>query len=415
MFRSRRTSILLAVGAVAALVTACSSSSSGGSSTGSSTAQSSASGASSTASKGKLNIGIVADMTGAFGPFQGANSMVAYIDHVNDNGGLDGYQLVPTVYDSASTPAGASQAVRRAIADKPAAILTAAIGIASALGDLQAAGIPVGGDGFVPGWTGQSNLFPVVGDLAGHNSDAWLQVLKSVGATKIAILSSQLETGDVNLWTKLAPAAGVSITMTDVAVAAVPTSADALSIAQRVKASGADGVLIVGLSGGEAQFQADLNQLGSKATVLQTGEFGPEVVKTYGSTVNGMLFAEAWASQYTKNNTGVTQFLADMNKYNFSDEIYDPGAIAHYAEAELILNEGLKAAGAPFTGSAAITALSKVNGYTADGLLGGTSFPAFQQAGSNCLAPSQYVNGAWQAVKDGSNPFVCGSASVPVG
>jgi branched-chain amino acid transport system substrate-binding protein len=422
MARSKRTSIALSLVGVAALVAACSSSgskSTAGGSTGPATSTTGSSAAPATSggsapTKGNVAVAVIADMTGSFGPFQGANAMLAYIDHVNDNGGIDGYKVVPTVYDSASTPAGASQAVRRALAAHPAAVLTAAIGIPSALGTLASSGLPVGGDGFVPGWTGHPNLFSIIGDVGGHNSDAWLQALKSAKATKIAILSSQLETGDANLWKRLAPAAGVSITMTDTSVPPVPSAAEALSIAQRVKSSGANGVIVTGLSGGEEQFQIDLNRLGVHAVVAQSSAFGPSVIKSYGSSVNGMTYLVPWASPYVKDNAGVTQFLADMNKYGYSKEIYDSAAIVHYAEAELILDQGLKAAGSPFDAATAVKALSTVTNFTADGLVSNASYPQFQQVGSACLAATQVVSGQWVSLKNGADPFICGSASVAV-
>jgi branched-chain amino acid transport system substrate-binding protein len=366
------------------------------------------------AAKGVVNIAVVADETGSFAPANGTGAILAYFDQVNANGGVNGYKIVPTVYDAGSAPATAEQAVRRAIAARPAAIVAASIGIGSALGTLAQSGIPVVGDGFVPGWTGQPNLFSVLGDASGHNSDVWVQALKSVGATKIAMLTSPVEIGDAKLWTKLAPSVGVSVVMSDYSVPTVPSSAAALSIAQQIKASGANGVLIVGLFGGEAQFQADLNQLGTHITVLETGEFGPEVLSTYGSSVNGMLFAEAWASQYTTNNSGIASFVSDMQKYGYSSQTYAAFAVPHYAEAKLLVEKGLAAVGAPFSASALIKALGSVQDYTADGLLQKTSYPEFQQIGTNCLAVTRVVDGKWVAEINSSYPFICGGPSVPV-
>jgi ABC-type branched-subunit amino acid transport system substrate-binding protein len=339
--------------------------------------------------------------------------MLAYFDMANDNGGVDGYKIAIKKYDSQSSPAGGLQAFRKAIADKPAAIISATIGASSAIPTLAKTGIPGIGEGFVPGWTGHPTLFSPVGDVSAHLSDVWLRVLKDEGASKIALLTSPLEKGDQELMSQQAGAAGVTIAMKDTGLPATLSSADALSVSQRIKSSGADGVLIFGLQGG-TQIQANLNQLGVKAKVLETSEFGPAVIQQYGPRVNDMLFAGVFTSPYATNNVGAKQYQDAMKKYGYEKELYAPYAILRFGQAKMLVEQGLKTAGAPFENAAVVKALGALKNYTGDGLLPNTTFPEFQESGSKCLSVTKVVDGKWVAQKNGAFPFVCGGPSLPV-
>jgi branched-chain amino acid transport system substrate-binding protein len=410
----KRASLLVAVGVVALVVAACGSSSDTDTSSSSTPAASSGSSttAAKPANKGSVKVAMVADLTGPFGPNSGSDGMLAYFDQANANGGIDGYKIDVTKYDAQSTPAGALQAFRKAIADKPAAIISATIGASSAIPTLAKSGIPGVGEGFVPGWTGHDTLFSPIGDVSGHLSDVWMRVLKDEGATKLALLTSPIEKGDTDLMAQQAGAAGVTVAMKDTGLPQILSSADALSIAQRVKSSGADGVLLFGLVGG-TQIQANLNQLGVKAKVLETSEFGPEVLKQYGPRVNDMLFAAVFTSPYV-DNTGTQAYTAAMKKYGYEKETYMPYSILRYAQAKMLVEEGLKAAGAPFDNAAVVSKLAALKDYTGEGLLPKTTFPDYQQAGSKCLSVTKVQDGKWVAQQSGDFPYVCGGPSLPV-
>jgi branched-chain amino acid transport system substrate-binding protein len=409
----KRGSVLAAAGVVALVIAACGSSDSNSTSSSSAGASGSTSTAAKPASKGTVKVSVVADQTGPFAPASGVEGMLAYFDQANAAGGVDGYKIDIKKYDSQSSPAGALQAFRKAIADKPAAIISATIGASSAIPTLAKTGIPGVGEGFVPGWTGHPTLFSPVGDVSAHLSDVWLRVLKSEGATKIALLTSPIEKGDQELMSQQAGAAGVTIAMKDTGLPATLSSADALSVSQRIKSSGADGVLIFGLQGG-TQVQANLNQLGVKAKVLETSEFGPAVVQQFGPRVNDMLFAGVFTSPYTTDNKGVSDYQAAMKKYGYEKSLYAPYAILRYGQAKMLVEQGLKTAGAPFDNAAVVKSLAALKNYTGDGLLPNTSFPEYQQAGSKCLSVTKIVNGKWVGQKTGAFPYVCGGPSLPV-
>lgn len=362
------------------------------------------------AAKGSIPVALVSDFTGALAPSTGVQGALAYFHWLNAHGGVDGHKITVKQYDAGSSPTTALQAFRRAIAAKPAAILESASGEEiSSLSAVTSSGIPVVDDGFAPGWIDKPTLFSPVGDVSTHLSDVWLTVLKHFGhATKVAVIGSSLETGDLKLLAKSGPDVGVKVVMTDLSEPETLTSAQALTLAEQIKSSGANGVSVIGVLAIN-QLQADLNQLGVKVTVADPVF---ESDAQFGKTIDGELFAEDWASPYVKNNAGIKAYLAAMKSAGYGSVAYSAGfAPFRYAQAEMLVQEGLKKAGAPFSHKAVIKALSGVKNWTANGILAPVSFPQFQQVGIHCLSVMKVVNGKWVPETNGNHPFVCGGPS----
>jgi ABC-type branched-subunit amino acid transport system substrate-binding protein len=416
----RNIGYLVVVAAAAFGVAACgssskSSSTSGGSgSSGSATsASATSSGSSGGASKGSINVAVISDLTGALASTGDPQGALAYFKALNKAGGVDGYKVNVQEYDAQSSPGGAVQAFRKAVASKPVAIVAATVGATSALPSTAKSGIPTVGDGFVPGWTNEPTLFSPVGDVSAHLSNVWLQVLKSHGAQNVALLTSPLEKGDQELMAQQAPKLGMKVALSNTGLPESLSSAEALSVAQQIKSSGATGVLIFGLQGG-TEVQADLNQLQVKATVLETSEFGPGVVKQFGSRVNGMLFAGVFTTAYTQHNVGITDYKSAMSAAGYgSDTLTLPYATLRYAQAKFLVEQGLKPVGPPFANAKVVAALASTKNYTGGGLLPNTTFPKYQHVGSSCLNVAEIVNGQWVSKYNGSFPFTCGGPSLP--
>lgn len=359
-----------------------------------------------------IDIALVSDFTGPLAPATGVDGALAYFKKVNDDGGVDGYKVNVKQYDAGSAPATALQAFRKAVADKPAAILEAASGEeTSSLSVVAHSGIPVVDDGFSPGWIGQPTLFSPVGDVSTHQSDAWLRVLqKQAGATRVAVLSTPLLKGAIDVVASTGPAAGVDIVLKDASLPQTMSSARNLELAHQIKSTGADGVLIFGTAPLN-QLQADLKQVGADATLLNPG-FEP--VGDLGSSVDGLIFAEDWATPYVKDNKGIADYLATMKQYGYDPYGGKGFPPFRYAQAKMLVEEGLKPAGAPFDNDAVVKALGSIKGWTADGILSGVSFPEFQHEGISCLSVMQVVDGEWTSVTNGEHPFICGGKSLPV-
>jgi ABC-type branched-subunit amino acid transport system substrate-binding protein len=356
--------------------------------------------------KGTVKVGVVADITGDLSVASDMQAALAYFDKVNASGGVDGYKIVPTEYDTQSSPSTAVQAFRRAIAAKPAAIVGSSDVAGSALPTLAQSGIPSVGDGFAPGWTGHKNLFPIEGDQVGHYSNVMLVVQKLYGhATKIAVLGGTVGLPDAKNIIAQAPKTGVQLVMQDLETPLVPTSAQFLTLAEQIKASGAQGVVGLGVEG-QSQLQVDLNQLGAQTTVIAT-DLGPAT-----TSENGLLYSNSWAEPFVKNDPGINAYIAAMKKYGYGKLVFSSayGPIK-WAMAALLV-QGLKKAGPPFSRNAVVKALGETKNFTADGVVPDASFPAFQKVGTSCQVVLKVVNGQWVSEKNNAYPFVCGGPSL---
>jgi ABC-type branched-subunit amino acid transport system substrate-binding protein len=360
-----------------------------------------------------VNVALIEDMTGGFAPISGPQPSQAYIKDLNAHGGVNGFKVVATLYDGQSNAAGTLQAARRAAQAHPAAILMGAWNAASANAFLATTGIPVVGFGALGGYGGYNNIFSDIGEAATHASDVWIRVLTQRGAKKIAILNTTFQAAFGAVLKKYAGGVGGTVVYDNETLPYPVDSPTALALAQDVKNSGADGVFAA--DGGD-MVQANLNQLGYKASVLEVSAFGPAVITQWGPKVNGMIFGSSFASAYVKNNPAVTKYVTLMKKYGYSKYTYNnPYAIEHYA-ATVMLFDGMKAGGHPNVPKATVGALNKLHRYTAGGLLPFVTFPEWHKLSTDCVATATVRNGQWVADKNGTNPFICSkSGSVAIG
>ncbi len=356
--------------------------------------------------KGTIKVGIVSDLTGVFQTASNIQGALAYFDKVNAAGGVDGYKIVPSQYDTTSSQSGAVQAIRRAIAARPAAVVGASFAASPGLPTLAQSGIPAVGDGFAPGWTGHRTLFSVDGDVTTHLSDVYFVVLKKyAGASKIALLGAPLLEGDLKNLAGQASRAGVQLVMQDFGLPDVLDAPTALSVAEQIKSSGAQGVVDIGEVGVQ-QLQTDLNQLNAHVTVL-VPQFTPATADE-----NGALYDEQWANPYIKGDPGVTTYIKTMKKYGYGSVLYTASfAPFRYAQAALLV-QGLEKAGPPFAHAAVVKALSTTKRFTAGGMIPPASFPQFQKVGTHCQSVMQVVNGQWKGLTSGPSPFICGGPSL---
>jgi ABC-type branched-subunit amino acid transport system substrate-binding protein len=362
-----------------------------------------------------LNVAIATDLTGIFSVASGWQGVASYFKTLNAKGGIHGVKLNFKLYDGGSNPSQALQATQRALASNPVAYLAASPFLYTALPTVAKSGIPAIGDGLSPQWgQGIKTFFSVSGDLTTHLSDVWLRVLKSQGASKVALLTSPLEKGDIELMDADTGPLGLTTVLKDVSLPGALQSPDALRVAQRIYASGADGVLIFGLLGG-IQVAVDLNQLGWKGHVLETSEIGQGVIDQYGAKADGAIWGAHIASVYATKAPGVRQFLTDMKRWGYSDV---PAKAAYslqkYAEAKMLVEKGLTPCYPSFSRACIISHLSKLKAYTAGGLVSKISYPAFQNGAPTCLSVAKIVNGKWVALTNGTFPFLCGGPSKPV-
>jgi ABC-type branched-subunit amino acid transport system substrate-binding protein len=356
--------------------------------------------------KGTVTIGLIADFTGDLEVASNTQGALAFIKHVNSTGGVDGYKLVAKEFDAQSSPTAAVQAVRQAIAAKPAGIIGASFVITPGLPTLAATGIPTVGDGFVGGWTKNKSLFPVNGDFATHESVVDLDIAKKFGkSTKVAFLGSAIDAPQQKVLLAHGASAGITFVLKDFTEPLVPTSPQYLSMAEEVKASGAGVVVEFGIED-MVPLQTDLNQLGaSNVHVIGSDEPPPT------AAANGLLTGLPWASGFVTGDPGVTAYIAAMKADGFGSQIATAAyAPMRWAQAALLV-QGLEAAGPPFKHAAVVKALSHIKDFTANGIIAPASFPLYQDSGGKCDNVNEIVNGKWKSVINGPLPFICAPTS----
>jgi ABC-type branched-subunit amino acid transport system substrate-binding protein len=385
---------------ITAAVAAC-----GGSSSPSSTS-------SRAAGSGKsISVGLIVDVTGIIAASNGPNLAVmkAVVDAANAAGGIHGYQIKVKSYDSQSTPVGGLTAVRQAIADHNFAVLAEGGGFDSGLATLAAAGVPTIGSGDSPNWTGpgRSSLFPWQGNDISENTTAWMKYCIDQGKTKFALVTGS-NPGSIPAlvtWRKMVPIAGGKVVFFREGINSTNT-ASLTAVAHEIISSGANCVL--NLLDYALALQPELVALGGKNIVdVEASNLGSAVIKQYGSSADGVVYANFPASPYATNDPGVRAYLAFLHRYA---PTLDPGGLWEkgYIAAQMFLY-ALRQLTPPFTQANLIKVLNSIHGYTAGGMSAPINFPDFHLNGDLCLSYSILRNGRWQAASNSPDPFVCGA------
>jgi ABC-type branched-subunit amino acid transport system substrate-binding protein len=338
--------------------------------------------------------------------------MEAAINQANATGGVNGYTFKYKVYDAQSVPAGGLAAARQAIADHVFAVVADSQGLDAGLATLDAAKLPVVGDGDSPNWSGRPNIFGISGNLITQNTTAWPAVLINEGRTKVGVPGGTINPAAVTTWEQMIPQAGGSLCFGRVGIDGTNT-ASLVAIAHQIISSGCQGIINPTLYPGAEALQAALNQLGGNVSEVEAGDLGPAVVQQFGASINNMIYANFFASPYATEDPGVQQYQAAMAKY-------EPGrqtqcfCIKGYAIGLWFLDafRSMTAHGTAPTQAGLVNALNASSGFTANGLVPAVQEPLFHTQGALCLSYSVIKNGQWQSLIAGSNPFYCGKRFV---
>jgi branched-chain amino acid transport system substrate-binding protein len=330
----------------------------------------------------------------------------AAIAAANDAGGVNGYHINYKTYDGQSTPAGGLTAARQAIADHVFAVVAASAGLQGGLPTLNSAKLPTVGDGDVPAWSNAPYLFSISGNILTQNTTAWMQVLINEGRTHIAIPGGTLNPVATENWEKLVPFAGGQLCFGRVGIDGTNTAA-ITALAHEIIGAHCQGVASPTMYPGTLQLQIALNALGGNVQVVDAADIGPQVIQQAGSSANNLIYANQYATPYDTADPGVAQFLSTVQKYAPGQNVYCGLCMKGYISAVWFLHALGEIQGTP-TQSALVTALDSTNGYTADGLIGPITEPAFHSVGTLCLSYSVIKKGAWVPLVGGANPFICG-------
>jgi hypothetical protein len=339
--------------------------------------------------------------------------ILASLKAANAAGGVNGYKFAWKVYDSGSTPSGGLSAARLAVSDHVFAVLADWALPDAGLPALAAAGIPALGDGDGTGWSGQSGLFSVIGDVFHQNTTAWWDVLVKRGATHIAMLGGTINPEVVTQWGKALPISGASNCFTRIGIDGT-NSAAIVAIAHQIIAAHCQGVVGVTLYPGTLQLQIALNQLGAHIPVIDEIDSGPQVIQQAGSSADNLIYTNQVATTYDTADPGVAAYLHDMQAYEPGHEPHCGRCVLGYAEGVWFLHALSQLKGQP-SQQGEIAALNSTKNYTANGLVAPITEPAYHTTGTLCLSYQVIQNGQWQPLVSGSFPFICGKRFGPNG
>lgn len=315
----RRVLLAVAVGAVFALVAGCSSSSGATSASGS--GDPGGSGASSVITLG--GAGPIADPTLSQPEREAAEE--AAIAEINAAGGVNGHKLKLVFCDTQNNPNGELSCMRQLVQDKVSAIITPGlIADQSGRGYLVAAAakIPVlGGQGLTPVEFTTPGNFPIGSGIPGWAYGQVADLLQH-GAKKIAFFGTT-DPGSQYI-IKLSQAALESANVAAVRTVVVDPSTDPTfaSGAAKVMADGVDGIVFDSSPLDAPRAVAALRAAGYNGLISSiTAIFATATLKALGSQANGLLLTSQLALTSDTANAGVSQFLADMKKYQPSAQV----------------------------------------------------------------------------------------------
>jgi branched-chain amino acid transport system substrate-binding protein len=397
MKRVRRRAGIGAVAVVAALSAAlagCSSASSAGGSSQVGSGGSSAPGV----TANSVTLGLLSSFTGSVsaGLTGVAAGFDARIDLQNAEGGVYGRQLKVVEGDDQSTTSGMLTAAQTLVEGKQVfAIGADSSQTYAAESYLKQQGVPITGlaqDG--PEWSPpDNNMFPVAGSPSTKFPAAknMGEFFKEEGATNVAAVGYNVPSAIAaakNLQVS-AKAAGLQSSYINTTIP-ISQEGDFGAVVQQMQADHVDGVFIEMEGAANFALLEAMHQAGMHVKVYLLDYIQPPDSfqnSTAKADAQGSWAPSPWVP--TQLNTPATKaFVAALAKYQHFTSAPDQNVYAGWAAASALI-EGLQVAGKSPTRASFIAGLRKVNDFTADGVIAGTtSFTA--SFGTGAEGPGPY-------------------------
>ncbi|HVW41358.1 MAG TPA: ABC transporter substrate-binding protein [Amycolatopsis sp.] len=340
------------------------------------------------ASGGEIKLGLLTDLTGPYSSsFKSAEGgLKAYVQMINDEGGINGTKLSYVVADTTSTLSGAQTAAQTLVEKENVfAIVEVSAVYSGAQTYLLRQGIPVAGGGFDGNeWTDphNTNLFATTG-ATDYKAVAAVtgQFMKSQGVTTCGAIgyANASSAPAASSIVKSCEAAGLKNGYLNTQLP--PGSTDVGAIALAMKQAGVDGIDIPVVPNTAFALVAALKQAGVnlKVVLLPTG-YGSDLLASPPAVQasQGVLFQSV--GQPVEANIPATQKqVAALAKVGINATPTFAQQESYIAGATVAA--GLRAAGANPTQKSFTDALRKVHDFDADGLLapGKVDFSNFTQ------------------------------------
>ena len=362
-----------------------------------------------------IKVGYLGPQSGAFASTFAAGliGIQTYVKYWNDNGGVNGHQLDLEVYDTQSNSSTVLAAARKAVGDGMQVLISNDVFFDTAAPYLTEQKMPVFGFGISIGFYGPDTqtFFSPMGNWIGYQSNVGMKYLVDQGHSKIAVLADP-NPGNANAAHAIAnavPGVGGELVYSNFAVDDT-NSAALLAVAQKAKESGAQAVYTNFYGTAPAQLQANLNQIGADAIVLNGSlGFSPDIPKQFGDSVEGLTSEVFTATWLSPTIPGVKLYMEAMNKYA-PDSLENNSALTGWGTMDLF-GGALAALGAEAPTKENIAAAANtLQDFTADGLLQPVSFPQMHESMAPCMGFGQVKNGTWTLTAGtADNPFLCGT------
>jgi branched-chain amino acid transport system substrate-binding protein len=376
----------------------------------------------STASDGSpIKIGYLGPQSGALAPtfapaLQGVQT---YVKYWNDRGGVNGHELELSVYDTQSNASAVLAGARKAVGDGMQVIISNDVYFDTAAPYLAEQKMPVFGFGITLGFYGpdKQTFFSPMGNWIAYQSNVGMKYLVDKGHTKIVVLSDP-NPGNANAAHAIAnavPTVGGQLVYENYGVDTSNAGA-LLAVAQKAKEAGAQAVYTNFYANAPAQLQANLNQIGANATVLNGNiGFAPEVPEQFGPSVEGLTSEVFTATWLSPSIPGVKSYMAAMQQYA-PDSLENNSALSGWATMLLFGGALEKLAADEPTRENIAAAANTLKDFDGDGLMQPVTFPEMHESMAPCMGFGQVQGGEWKLTAGtATNPFLCGTPVAATG
>ena len=368
----------------------------------------------------EIRIGSLAAISGPLGNQYApvADGVEAYIDMINDQGGVDGrkIQMVAKLDDATNPSLDISQA--QALNDnyKVFAIVGVATPLFLAGTYLGQHNVPTFGWNVNTQWAGSPSLFGEKGsylDITGVSPMPTAFLAKRLGVTKVGTLaynveqSQQCAVGYANDYKKY----GFNLVFQDTSLPFGTTNIDA--DIQRMKQSGAQLIATCLDDTGNVLLARSLQEAGLHIYQYWPNGYDESTLSQYSKLMEGVYLGVGFTPfQAASTSPGMQQFLSELHQH-FPQDQPSEVELAGWIDANMFV-DGLKAAGRNLTRAKLIAAVNSLTAFSANGIWPAESPIDWQVAhtarspGPDCTAFLQVQNGQFVPVfGTATDPFVC--------
>jgi branched-chain amino acid transport system substrate-binding protein len=348
---------------------------------------------------------------GAFTPVTGpvpfysvlTHAAEAYFKHLNENGGINGWQVNYITYDDGYDPARSVAVTRKLVEDDGAFALSAPVGTATNVAAIPYAkenNVPlIGPIGGASAFFVEPNVFPLLPDYGWSAASNVDYAVNDLGLKKIALLWENDELGK-------SAKRGFDLYMKELGLEAaesVPFDVKTTSFSphiRRVANSGAEAVILFGSNANLAAAlkAADLQGVSVKwFAPFFTAD--PSTLKLAGDLLNGTYFS-SWLMPVSSDEPGIKAYRESITKYYPNDPIGVFG-LNGWSNAALFHKgfEALLQSGDPITGENLIKALDSLTDASVGGAMG-VSFKPGDHRGTRKEGIIQAKDGKFELVRE---------------